>query len=286
MDNYSNHDSSYDLSSHASDDDDSNSSLSVNFVKKWPDTFRDTIQLVRDAQLDIKHYRLERNGNEMEAELVDREIKLQSEIRDITAETTDLRLEVTTLEAELSRIQEQRTAEIISIRNSLANQLRKLQSDLIDFDRTTQLLQDAIEAQRQNHERNKDIMSSSKTSDESALDTEIEMLKMEIEKTRKTTINLAQKSSSDIMDTETTISLLNNEIELAQTEFEKISHQRQEWQLNLSILKRELIYEEEEAAALHRQVVQSSQMRAKMKGVIDRCRMRIWKAHSAKLQNV
>lgn len=286
MENYSNHDSSYDLSSHASDDDDSNSSLSMNFVKKWPDTFRNSIQLVRDAQLDIKHYRLERNGNEMEGELVDREIQLQSEIRDITSETTDLRLEVSGLELELSRIQEQRTAEIISIRNSLASQLRKLQIDLTDFDKTIQLLQDAIEAQRQNHERNKEIMNSNKTSDESALDAEIEMLKMEIEKTRKTTINLAQKNSSDLMDTETTIGLLNNEIDSAQTEFEKISRQRQEWQMNLSILKRELIYEEEEAAALHRQVVKSSQMRAKMKGIIDRCRLRIWKANSVKIQNV
>lgn len=286
MDNYSHHDSSYDLSSHASDDDDSNSSLSMNFEKKWPDTFRNSIQLVRDAQIDIKHYRLERNGNEMEAELVDREIELQSEIRDITSETTDLRLEVSSLEAELSRIQEQRTADIISIRNSLASQLQKLQSELVEYDQTTQLLQDAIEAQRSNYERNRDIVSFNKSNNESALDAEIEMLKMEIEKTRKSTINIAQKNSSDLMDTETTIGLLNNEIESAQTEYEKISHQRQELQLNLGILKRELIYVEEEAAAMHRQVVQSSQMRAKMKGVIDRCRLRIWKVNSAKFQNV
>lgn len=284
MENYSNNDSSYDLSSHASDDDDSNSSLSINFVKKWPETFRNSVQLVRDAQIDIKHFRLERNGNEMEAELVDREIELQAEIRDITSETTDLRLQVSNLETELSQIQEQRTHDIISIRTSLANQLKVYQSEMTDFERTIQLLQDAIEAQRENHERNKDMLNTNKSSGESALDTEIEMLKAEIERTRKSSISLASKSSSDMTDAETTISLLNSEIESAQTEYEKISNKRQEFQRNLSILKRELIVEEEEAAALHNQVVKNSQLRAKMKGAIERVRLHIWKVNSASFQ--
>ncbi|OHT02609.1 hypothetical protein TRFO_07022 [Tritrichomonas foetus] len=278
--------SSYDLSSHASDDDLSDSSLSENFIKKWPDTYFKTVQFVKDTEIDIKRYRLERSNNEMEAELIDREIELQNEIGEITTELTNLRLQLTQLEVEMGNIKDQRSSDLINIRTSLASQLRKYQPILSDSEHTIYQLQEAIEAQRDNHERNKEIYEISKSDEEKALDFEIERLQTEIENVRKSTMSLVESRDADSTDAETTIELLNAEIMNVKSDSDNLQIQKQQIQRNLAEMKAELIIAEETSTALQSQIKKNSQLRAKMKGVIDRVRLTNWKAKNENFQFV
>lgn len=270
---------SYEFSHNSSDDDDSSNSF--HSFKRWPDTYRDSIKFVRDAEIEIQHYRLERHEKEMEGELADREVELQNEIRQVTSEVTDLRLQINQLELELSKLQDQKSTQLISIRASLESSLDRMKPEFNDLARTIEQLQNAIEAQRENYERNKNMILSSQSIAGNALDDEIEMLKNEIDKSRKFSADNYQRINMDMNDANTTIEMIQAEIDSIQIEDEKLLGQIIDFQKNLVILKRELIIEEETSASLQRQVRESSELRAKMRGAIDRAKDLIWKTKNA-----
>ncbi|KAK8884092.1 hypothetical protein M9Y10_043197 [Tritrichomonas musculus] len=267
----------------SSDDNRDDSSNSENFAKTWPDTHQDTFQFVKDTQIDVKKHQLERNEAEMQADIVEQESTLQTEIREITAEITELRVEIGSLEKELSDVQEKLKTDIIDVTKESSEKLHKYQSIVRDDEPIIEQLKSAIQAQRENHERNKDLAEMRKKEINLPLDYQIQSLMSEIELMRKSIINTAKRGEKNISDAESSTSLINVEIESIATEIQKLNNMKQKAAYTLSALKRELIINEEIAASMRSQIDKASMTRNKIKSILDRSQVTLWKSQTSLL---
>ena len=269
-----------------SNENSADSSHSSNFAKNWNKTYQGTIQFIKETEVEIKRNQIQRQNTEMEATLLNREIELQSEITEVTSDVSGLRLKVSQLEKELSSIKEDKNSIILSIRKSLAEQLSKFQPVFTDSEKTIEKLKSAIAAQRENHERNKMMYGLSKNEKEKTLDAEISQLNAELDKIRNVSAQDVERRGFDITNAQNTYELLNNEIFSLQSEFNDLNDQRMEVQRNLNTLRENLIIVEEESIYLHNQLVKNSNLRAKMKGILDRARFQRWNEKTAHFQTV
>ncbi|OHT13669.1 hypothetical protein TRFO_16099 [Tritrichomonas foetus] len=274
--------SSVDLSSNSSEEDIEDSSNSAVFAKTWPDTQQATFQIVKSAELDIKKFQIERHAEEMEADVADREMTLQTEIRDITAEVTELKLEISKQEAELGEIQEQIKDDKISIMRKYSHRLQKYQNIVNHDNQIIDQLNDAIRAQRDNHERNKSLAEIESSDKIASLDFEIASLAKEIENVRKNTLSMLSRSDSDMTDAEATKEAIEAEIHAVGNDSRKLQKHKKEIAANLAALKRELIIAEEVSSNLKKQVAQAAEDRARIRGIIDRTRMQFWRSQNNK----
>lgn len=254
--------------------DDSNS---ANFAKTWPDTHQETIQTLKDAQIDVKKHQIERHEAEMQADITEHETSIQTEVREITAEITELRIEIGSLEKELGDVQEQLKNEIIEITKKSSAKINKYQAIINDDNPIIEQLKSAIRAQRENHERNKDIVQLRKKEEMAPIDHQILSLTKEIEFMRKKMITTAKIGDRDIADAESSESLINSELESIDLEIQKLNNMKQKAVYTLSALKRELIINEELAASLHSQIDKANQTRSQIKFILNRSQNTLWK---------
>lgn len=257
--------------------DDSNS---INFAKTWPNKHQDTIQTLKDAQIDVKKHQIERHEAEMQADIVEHETSIQAEVREITAEITELRIEVSALEKELGDVQEQLKNDIIDIAKENSAKIDKYQAKIMEDEPIIEQLKSAIRAQRENHERNKDIVELRKKEDMTPIDYQIMYLTNEIELMRKKMITAAKTGDRNIADAESSETLINSELESIDLEIQKLNDMKQKAIYSLSALKRELIIYEETALSLRSQIEKASQTRTKIKFILNRSQMEHWKSRT------
>jgi chromosome segregation ATPase len=256
------------------------SSHSSNFVSMWPTTQTQTHQILQDVSLETKKYQLDRHAIELDASVLDREIELQGEIREINAEISELQLEIANNEAILSQIKESRNSNILEIRKRLIVQLRKYDSILAGTDETIAQLTDAIAAQRLDHEERKAHLLQAGKDDEAELELGIQRLTDEIDSVRKETHESIQKGESDMIDTRAMVELLENELSAVSSDSTSVEGQFVQLNRDLTKLKRELIIAEEVSENLRSQIEQNKELRAQMRGVIDRTKQQNWQIQS------
>jgi hypothetical protein len=246
----------------------------------WPNTQTQTHRILQDVGIETKKYQLERHAVELDASVLDREIELQAEIREINSEINELQLEIANNEVILSQIRESRNFDILEIRKLLVIQLRRFEAVLSDSENTIAQLADAISAQRSNHEERKSDLYLSGKQDESECDSVIEKLGVEIDSVRKQIHESIQKGESDIIDTNAMIELLENEIRLVESDSGNVDAQFVQFNGDLTGLKRELIIAEETSTNLRGQIEFNRQLRAQMRGVLDRTKRQTWEAQT------
>ena len=269
-----------DASSNASFGDSEESSRSSNFATRWPETHANTYQFIRDAELDTKKFQLERNANELEGYVLDREIELQAEIRDVNSQIGDLRLEIAQQERNLSEIKEARTNEILRIRQNLMTQCHMHEATVTESKLTIEQLSSAIEAQRAAHER--DLMALTEECDDEAarLDRVISDLNAQISSVRQRIREVQQKNENDANDARLTMDMLVNELRTIDEEgagmlalFEKVNG-------NVTELKRELIIAEETSQGLREQIQTHMKLRSQMKDALGRGKRQMWETQT------
>lgn len=256
------------------------SSNSLNFAKTWPDKQQETIQTLKDVQIDVKKHQIEQHEAEMQADIADHETSIQTEIREITAEITQLRVEVGALENELSDVQEQLKNDIINITKESSTKYNKYQSILLNDEPIIEQLKSAIEAQRKNHERNIDLIELGKKETMATIDNQIKVLSDEVELMRKKIIRAGQISSKNIGDTESSISLINLELESIDKKIQKLNEMKKKDTHTLSALKRELILNEEMSLSLHSQIDKAMETRTKVRFILNRSQLALWKSQT------
>ena len=266
------------------DDDSEDSSNSANFSRLWPESHQETVQFIRDTELDIKKFQIERSGEELEADVADREIALQSEIREITAEVSELRIELSKLEAELGNVKEDVKDEKINLMRENNGKLRKFEAVIKNDEGLVEKLQSAVKAQRENHERNKYIIETQKNNEIGLLDQEINRLTLEIENVRHSTLNMLQKGDSNITDSEATTDMIQSQIQILYQDSLKLDKLKQSIRTDLASLKRELIIYEEQAASLNSKIQKAALERAKIRGIVDRTRGNYWHTRNRNLK--
>lgn len=274
--------SSVDLEINDSINEADQSQSSDNLSKSWPSTLYTTSKVIKDATIDIKKFQLERDEAEMQAENMEREFTLQNEIREITSEITRLRTDANNYEIELNNIKDQQTTEIIQLEKETQTKLLKFKSILSKDESLIEQLESAIEAQRANHERNKEMINSQIDGTVVALDEQIKQLTSETNKIRTRSITAAHKAELNASDANLLIDTIKTEINSIYNEINTITQDHQDLSVNLSSLKRELIIYEEMGESLRTQIDQCSQSRSRIKGIFDRARMSQWMSQNHK----
>ena len=269
-----------DTSSNASFGDSDESSRSSNFATRWPETHANTYQFIRDAELDTKKFQLERNANELESYVLDREIELQAEIRDVNTEIGDLRLEIAQHERSLSEIKEARTNAILRIRQDLMNQCRHHEQTLSDSRNAIDQLTGAIEAQRSAHERDLIALKEDCDDEGARLDRIIADLSAQVSDVRQKIRAVQQKSENDANDARMTIDMLMSELRTIDEEGAGILSQFEKLSGDVTELRRELIIAEETSAGIRGQIQTHTKLRSQMKDALGRGKRQMWETQT------
>jgi hypothetical protein len=259
------------------------SSHSSNFIATWPETHAQTYRYLQDAQLETKRAQLERYGAELEASVLEREVGLQADIREVNGSVNELRIEISNQETILSQIQETRNADILQIRKGLVNRLKKYESVMLETDRTITQLQEAIRAQSERWEKEKEVLVHDNMDEAAQADVMIGQLTREIETVRKQTIESNQKNEADLLDAEATIEYLQNEIRSIAGDSASTEGQFAQLTRELVGLKRQLIFAEAEGESVKALLDYNAKLRAQIKSVIDRTKQQQWSVTSRKL---
>jgi chromosome segregation ATPase len=259
------------------------SSHSSNFVATWPDTHAQTYRFLQEAQLETKKAQLERHGTELEATVLEREVGLQADIRAVNSSVNDLRLEIADQEATLSQIKETRNADILEIRKRLAARLAKYEGVLLETDKTIGQMQEALRAKRDAHEKRKAALLQECQDAAAEQDAAIAELAREVESVRKQTNDAVQKGEADALDTQAAIEHLQIQIRALAADSASIDGQFAQLNHELTGLKRELIFAEEEGESVRQQIEASARLRAQIRAVIDRTRQQQWAVQTRNL---
>ena len=267
-----------DIASNISFSDSDDSSNSANFVRLWPETHAFTYQFLRDAELDRKKYQLERQANELQGSILDREIELQGEIREVNSEIGELRLQISEHELTLSEMKERKMSELLRIREQMVAQCQEHQAALNEGIPMIEKLTHAIEVQRIAHEREIDAVQSENVVENQRLDSIISQLNAEIAEVRRKMGEAQQKGGRGQNDMDITMDMLANEIRAVQVDSDQLTRQFEKVSDNLIDLKREMIIAEETSFCLRTLLQNHNKYRYQMKAVLNRGSQQIWEA--------
>lgn len=256
------------------------SSHSSSMLDVWPETHANTVRFMKDAELDMKKFQLERHANELEGTILDREIELQSEIREINSIISSLQLSVAEQEQALSQTKESRNGEILRIRSDLVNRLREQERVMLDSEPTITQLVEAIDAQREGQQHEQAVAQNEFEDEMAALDAQIASITAEMDKARQRMFDIQQKSEADTSDTRATMEMLENEIASVGQDCGAVDAQFDRVNGDLTLLRRQLIIAEEESDALRTRLAAQDAVRARMRVVLGRGRNQLWETQT------
>lgn len=259
------------------------SSNSSNLIFAWPETQTKTYKIVKDAEVELKKFGLLKHDLDLESSILESDIELQSQIREINSEISDITIEITDQEIELSRVKEQRNEEILAIRTRLSNTLKKYEREMYETQQLADQLQVAIEEQEKAHAFRLQALHNEMEARKADLDIEIDGLAQDIDAVKNMIYDSAQKYENDIIEINSTNDALESEIRtfagstrINDQGFEQINKQ-------ITSLKRELIIAEETSDSLREQIDKAYQVRNQMKHVLSRSNKKIWDSRASTL---
>jgi chromosome segregation ATPase len=254
------------------------SSHSSNFAATWPETHVQTWRFLQDAQLATRKFQLERYGTELEASVLEKELELQTEIREANSIINDLRIGIANQETELSHIQEKRNARILEVRRRLVRRLQRYDAAMRETDGAIAQMGEAIRRQRAAHQQKRAELEGQWAEQAGGLDGAIAALNRDIDEVRRLRQEAVQKGETDAMETQAAIEFMESEIKEIAAESDRLDATFDQLGENMTALRRELVVAEEEAAQVRGQLHVNARLRAQMKGVVDRTVRRQWEA--------
>jgi chromosome segregation ATPase len=114
----------------------------------WQATRVESIQELREAEIESMKFELHREREELDVSLAGKDVNLQKQVRAITEECGKLRLEVSWLERDLSQVKETARRHILEIQTVLQSKKLKLKDVVHENARRIQDLEKKIADQR------------------------------------------------------------------------------------------------------------------------------------------
>jgi chromosome segregation ATPase len=119
----------------------------------WQVTRVESIQELREAEVESKKFELHREQEELDLSLAGKDVHVQKQVRAITEECGKLRLEVSWLERDLSQVKETARRHILEIQTMLQSKKLKMKDGIHQNERRIQELEKKIADQREENTR-------------------------------------------------------------------------------------------------------------------------------------
>ncbi|OHT01432.1 hypothetical protein TRFO_31755 [Tritrichomonas foetus] len=236
---------------------------------QWENQNVQSIQEVREAEIETKKYLMRKENNEMTSLLVTKETQLQKQVRGITEECGKLRLEVGWLEKDLSQVKETARRQILETQTALQYQKLKIEDDIREKAKEIKYIQKKVENQRDELTQKILLARSTKTNQFSDLDFEIQRLNKELEEVTQMYGKAGVKYDDSTIEAKQTAALLQNEIRTILNRSGELDKSVIKEKSQLEELTKKLKKAERESEKIKVLIQKESEERAKMRGKLS-----------------
>ena len=251
--------------------------------KKWAKAQVATVAAIKDAELMAKQYELERLQAEFNTELVNKEVEIDTEMREIDGECGDLRIQIQQLEIELGEIKDRRKRNILQVRSIIQHSLREMEKKEIAHAKQIQELQNALNAVTEKHKKDILLMNEESANNDQMIEIEIQRLNTDIERYRKNLTKTDQVQGRRMTEASQTIEMLKTEISSSDERTKALMDEFDSTQAKLVKLQQDLMKIEEQSHIFHEQLMNAEEQKTQMRNELNKLDRTIWNGRKTEL---